>query len=237
MINRLSAPVHSKLNAALLLLSLTLPNALLAQQTGYTAPRTADGKPDLQGLWTNNTITPLERPERFAGKPTLTEEEQRAWEQQVADRTAEADLPSDPNRAAPTKGQIDLEDSYNSFWFDDGTTVAIYNGERRTSLVVDPPDGRIPAPTAAARARMEMAAEQRRLGPADGPESRSLAERCLLSFGSSGGAAHAASSLQQPLSDRAIPWLCHDSGGDGARCAYHPHRRRTAASHVSALAG
>lgn len=187
MINRLSAPVHTAVSTMLLLLSLTPLEAVLAQQTGYTAPRTADGKPDLQGLWTNNTITPLERPERFAGKPTLTEEEQLAWEQQIADRTAEADLPSDPNRSAPTKGQIDLEDSYNNFWFDDGTKVAIYNGERRTSLVVDPPDGLIPVPTEAARARMAAAAEQRRLGPSDGPESRSLAERCLLSFGSSAG--------------------------------------------------
>ncbi|MDO9319866.1 MAG: hypothetical protein Q7V56_16955 [Gammaproteobacteria bacterium] len=191
MINRLSAPVHTAptaiVGAVLLLLNLSLPNTVLAQQASYTVPRTADGKPDLQGLWTNNTITPLERPARFEGKPTLTAEEQRAWEQQIADRTAEADLPSDPNRPAPTKDQIDLEDSYNNFWFDDGTTVAVYNGEPRTSLVVDPADGRVPAPTAAARARMDMAAEERRLRPSDGPESRSLAERCLLSFGSSSG--------------------------------------------------
>lgn len=187
MINRLSAPSVIALGGLFLLVNAGTASQAAAQTSTYIAPRTADGKPDLQGMWTNNTITPMERPARFEGKPALTAEEQRVWEQQIADRTAEADLPSDPNRTAPTKDQIDLEDSYNNFWFDDGTTVAVYNGEPRTSLVVDPPDGRTPAPTAAARARMEIAAEERRLRPSDGPESRSLSERCLLSFGSSSG--------------------------------------------------
>ena len=187
MINRLSAPSVIALGGLFLLVNAGTASQAAAQTSTYIAPRTADGKPDLQGMWTNNTITPMERPARFEGKPALTAEEQRVWEQQIADRTAEADLPSDPNRTAPTKDQIDLEDSYNNFWFDDGTTVAVYNGEPRTSLVVDPPDGRTPAPTAAARARMEIAAEERRLRPSDGPESRSLSERCVLSFGSSSG--------------------------------------------------
>ncbi len=161
--------------------------AAIAQSGDYVAPKTFGGVPDLQGLWTNNTITPLERPARFADKPFLTAEEQAALEQEVADFTAAQDEPSDPDRPPPTKGQIDLEDSYNNFWFDSGTEVAIYNGERRTSLVVDPADGRIPPQTEAARARAALAAEQRRERPFDGPESRPLAERCLLSFGSSSG--------------------------------------------------
>ncbi|MDT8427760.1 MAG: hypothetical protein RQ757_03225 [Pseudomonadales bacterium] len=164
-----------------------LGTAFSVQAQEYVVPRTDFGVPDFQGMWTNNTITPLERPERFAGKPFLTAEEQAAWEREIAEFTAAQDQPSDPNRPPPTKGQIDLEDSYNNFWFDDGTTVAIYNGERRTSLVVDPPDGRIPAYTAAAQARAELASAQRRERPFDGPETRPLAERCLLSFGSSSG--------------------------------------------------
>jgi hypothetical protein len=153
----------------------------------YTSPLTLDGVPDLQGMWTNNTITPLERPPELAARAYFTQEEQEAMERAVLERIAEADLPSDPNRPPPEKDRIDLEDSYNAFWFDDGTTVAVYNGERRTSLVVDPADGRMPPLTTAAQARLAALAEERALEPFKGPESRSLAERCLLSFGSSSG--------------------------------------------------
>lgn len=164
-----------------------LPLSGAAQTDSYSAPRTVDGKPDLQGMWTNNTITPLERPVLLADKRFLSEQEQQAMEREVAERAALADLPSDPNRPPPTKGQIDLEDSYNNFWFDDGTTVAIYNGERRTSLVVDPANGRIPAYTEEAQQRLAAASQLRNQEPFKGPESRPLAERCLLSFGSSSG--------------------------------------------------
>ncbi len=180
--NRPSTPL-----AIFAITSLYLLSSANAQQGDYVAPRASDGNPDLQGMWTNNTITGLERPARFADKAVLTAAEKDMWEREIAQSNAEADLPSDPNRPPPTKEQIDLEDSYNNFWFDDGTTVAQYNGEYRTSLVVDPVSGRVPALTAAAQARVTAASQQRQAAPFDGPESRSLAERCLLSFGSSSG--------------------------------------------------
>jgi hypothetical protein len=158
-----------------------------AQDSGYRAPRTADGRPDLQGMWTSNTITPFSRPAEFENL-VLTREQAIALERQVADYSEQQDQPSDPDRAAPTKDQIDLADSYNNFWFDDGTRVAIYNGEFRSSLLVDPPDGQLPDYTPAAVARLEQARQARsQRGAFDGPESRPLAERCLLSFGSSSG--------------------------------------------------
>ncbi len=159
-----------------------------AQTPDFETPRTSWGVPDLQGMWTNNTITPLSRPAEFGDKLVLSPEEALALEQQVADYTAEQDQPSDPNRQAPSKGRIELADSYNNFWFDDGTRVARYNGEFRSSLIVDPDNGQIPDYTAAAQERIRAAELQRQQrGAYFGPESRPLAERCLLSFSSSGG--------------------------------------------------
>ena len=164
------------------------PGLALAQEPDYQAPKTAFGAPDLQGMWTNNTITPLVRPANLGNKLVLTAEEAFQLEQQVADYTAEQDQPSDPNREAPDKGTIELADSYNNFWFDDGTQIARYNGEFRSSLFVDPPNGQIPEYTPAAQERIQAAQLQReQRGPFDGSESRPLAERCLLSFSSSGG--------------------------------------------------
>ena len=173
-----------------LLCALLIPpfTAVIAQNADYRAPRTADGVPDLQGMWTSNTITPLSRPADYGDKLVLTREEAMQLEQNVADYSAEQDQPSDPDREAPVKGRIELADSYNNFWFDDGTLVAEYNGEYRSSLIVDPANGQIPAYTAAATQRIAAArTERENRGGFDGPESRPLAERCLLSFSSSGG--------------------------------------------------
>lgn len=173
---------------ALMLACCLAPGLSLAQSADYQAPRTVFGAPDLQGMWTNNTITPLSRPERFGNKLVLTVEEALALEQEVAEYTAQQDQPSDPNREAPDKGRIELADSYNNFWFDDGTHVARYNGELRSSLIVAPADGQIPDYTPAAEERIRLARRQRQeRGAYDGPEARPLAERCLLSFSSSGG--------------------------------------------------
>jgi len=166
---------------------LLCPLTAVAQENGYQAPRTAFGAPDLQGTWTNNTITPLTRPAEFDNL-VLTREQAIALERQVAEYSAQQDQPSDPDRPPPEKDQIDLEDSYNNFWFDDGTRVAVYNGEYRSSLLVDPPDGQLPDYTAAASARIDRARQQREeRGAFSGPEARPLPERCLMSFGSSSG--------------------------------------------------
>ncbi len=160
-----------------------------AQDAGsYVVPRTVNGVPDLQGTWTNNTITGLTRPERFGNKLVLTTEEAYELEKEVADYNAGRDVPSDPSRSAPVKDQIETADSYNNFWMDTGTNIIVYNNEYRSSIIVDPADGQIPDYTPVAQLRIDAAIERRRSGGSfDGPESRPLPERCLMSFGSSSG--------------------------------------------------
>ncbi|HEV3197400.1 MAG TPA: hypothetical protein VGZ73_05820 [Bryobacteraceae bacterium] len=134
----------------------------------WTAPLTADGQPDLQGIWTNATLTPFERPRELSGKEFFTEEEAAAFTRKVLEQSNR-----DRRGASP---QEDVGGAYNEAWFDRGTKVA---SSLRTSIVVDPTDGRVPAPTPAAReAAAERAAIQRR--PPEGPEDFPLPVRCIL---------------------------------------------------------
>ena len=119
-------PSMCPLTAAFLVLSLAV--SAVGQGT-WTPRRTADGQPDLEGTWTNPTITPFERPVELAGKEFVTEQEAAQLEEQAA--LNNVDRPPGP-------GQVG---SYNRFWFDSGTEVV---STRRTSLVIDPPDGRVP---------------------------------------------------------------------------------------------
>jgi hypothetical protein len=131
--------------------------------------RTPWGDPDLQGMWTNATITPFERPVTMSGRQVLTEQEAAEFEKEtLAARDAD-------NRGGGT--DADLGRAYNQFWYERGTKVV---GTRHTSLVVDPPDGRVPALTPDGQQRADVRAAARRRSPADGPEDRSLAERCIL---------------------------------------------------------
>jgi hypothetical protein len=139
-----------------------------AAANSWTAPRTADGQPDLQGLWTNATITPLERPKDLAGKEFFTEEEGAAYEKRVA---ANSNRDQRGNTA-----EADVAGAYNDFWFERGNKIV---PTRRTSLVVDPPDGRVPALTPKAQKEAAAGAEISRRPP-EGPEDMGLPDRCLL---------------------------------------------------------
>ncbi len=149
--------------------SLAVATAIAQAPALPSVPRTPWGDPDLQGLWTNATVTPFERPANLSGKAVLTQEEAAEFERQT-NQARDAD-----NRGGGT--EADLGRAYNQFWYDRGTKVV---GTRRTSLVTDPPDGRVPALTPAAQSRAEARANARRRSPADGPEDRSLVERCIL---------------------------------------------------------
>ena len=148
-----------------------LAPAIVFGQTAkpWSPPRTADGQPDLQGTWSTSTLTPLERPAEFAGKPILTDEEAKAYE---------ARLLRDGNRdRRDGSPEVDVGRAYNEFWFDRGSHIV---QSRRTSLIVDPPDGKIPSLTPEAQKRQAALAEYRRQHPGDGPEDFSLNNRCIL---------------------------------------------------------
>jgi len=140
-------------------------------------PRTPWGAPDLQGVWDFRTLTPLERPEALADKAFLSEEEAAAFEQEIlyardADRRDGAEIPAGIGS--------DVERAYNQFWWDYGTNIT---EDRRTSLIVDPPDGRIPWTPEQQESMAELFAQYFSRVP-EGPEDRGLSERCILGFNS-----------------------------------------------------
>ncbi len=156
-------------------------------------PRTPDGRPDLQGNWTNATLTPIERPEGQG--PALTREQVASIESRRRSKLDSLSQTSDPNRPAPPKGGVLIGDrqfdaasggtgGYNVFYIDGGDRVAIVKGELRSSLVTRPANGRVPV---TAQARQRQARVFAQFANFDHPESRPLAERCILSFGSNAG--------------------------------------------------
>ena len=160
---------------------------------GWKAPRTADGKPDLQGVWANNSVTPMTRPPQWKGKEFLTDAEVRELQAVVARYASESgdaifgDLVQlalsakdsgnfDQTSYDPSKG------NYNQFW------MAERDWDNRTSLIIDPADGLLPPLTAAAKIRLAGSGATKNVvegsesgpcGPADGPEDRPLSERCI----------------------------------------------------------
>ena len=193
---------------AALLLSTSIPAVAQTAKPAskaYHPPRTPDGHPDLQGIYDLATITPMQR---TAGTPlVLTKEEALKRETAQAAYREREDQPIDPDRKAPPKGgdgspgPYGNVGGYNYGWLDPGSTFTIVDGQKRASLIIDPPDGRLPPRTAQAEKRMAQFAArptsdavesndpglEKEPGAYDDPERRPLGERCMLGFGSTSG--------------------------------------------------
>lgn len=193
-------------------MQLALAVSLLAAQLAlaqngkpYSPRRLTDGHPDLQGTYDVATITPLERP---AGMPAAyTKEQAQRREQAAAKMRAEGDRAIRGDRSAPPKGGDGSAGAagnvggYNTGWLDPGSTYTVVNGEIRSSIIVDPPNGKVPPLSAAARKAIAMRVQptsdaqenandpglEKAPGAYDDPERRPLGERCLLGFGSTAG--------------------------------------------------
>ena len=158
------------------------PLTAAAQSKAPTPSRTPDGKPNLAGNYSFATVTPLQRPDALAGKDTLTDEEAAAFEAEENKRQ-NRDL-FDPVKGQPSAGYPSRADggvlSYNEFWYERGSKLT---RDRRTSLIVDPPDGRIPF-TDAARRRVAEMRQFSDSGRGDSYADRPVGDRCLQGFNS-----------------------------------------------------
>ena len=197
-------------SSLLVVVSLALTPVALAQ--GQDIPRTPSGRPDLSGTYDVSTLTPMQRSVELGTKMSLTDEEAAEVAEQERRRMAERNAPSDPNRGAPPQGGDGSQGAsgnvggYNSFWIDRGTGAYRIDGEWRTSILIDPPNGRYPTTTEARQAVLRVARDvgpARRAqndgtaywleggldapGPYDNMEQRPYAERCILTFGSTSG--------------------------------------------------
>jgi hypothetical protein len=152
--------------------AIALSCAPLWGQPTWTQPRTPDGQPDLQGIWNNSTLTQLQRPREFANKQYLSEQETLALEKRLAEQ-GNWDRPGVPPQPGTGLG-------YNYLFWDAGTKLARLDGRGLTSLIIDPPDGRIPPLTPEAQKReAARRTERAKHGPFDSWLDLNLAERCI----------------------------------------------------------
>lgn len=151
-------------------------------------PRTPDGKPDLQGVWSNATLTPLTRDRELGETLVLNADQVGAMEgghqEFLEAEYAASDPDREPGAGAQGGNDGDTNDGYNEFWKEVGERIQIINGEPRASIIVDPPTGQIPF---AGDPRARFARAPGAPDPNDGPEGRPLSERCLISFGTHSG--------------------------------------------------
>ena len=192
--------------------------APVASAQGSDIPRTPSGRPDLSGTYDVSTLTPMQRPSDLGDKQFLTDEEAAEIAAQELARNTERQRDSDPNRGAPPQGGDGSTGAagnvggYNTFWIDRGTGAFQIDGQWRTSILIDPPNGRFPSPSPevvaerqarrAALSAGEAPVIRRRQndgtaywleagldapGPYDNMEQRPFAERCILSFSSTAG--------------------------------------------------
>src|SRR5215475_2982841 len=155
---------------------------IAAQSRSSTPARTADGKPNLAGIYSFSTITPLQRPQALAGKATLSDDEAVAFE--ASENTRQNRDLFDPVKGQPSAGYASRAEggvlSYNEFWYERGSKLT---NDRRTSLIVDPPSGTIPF-TDTARRRVAAMRQLSDSGLGDSYADRPLADRCLQGFNS-----------------------------------------------------
>jgi hypothetical protein len=184
---------HRLLACAAAAALLVLP--ALAGAADYKAPRAVGGQPDLQGTWTNASLTTLERPAQYGDRLVMTPAEVAKAEGDDAKAVAAANAPTDPKLGIKDlpydcgRGFTGVNCGYNASWVDPGTKVMRVQGEPRASFITTPANGRVPP----IRPDVQKAQTGRMIGllsaynAAENPETRSLAEQCLTSFGNSAG--------------------------------------------------
>ena len=199
-----------------------------AAKPDWSPPRLPDGQYDLEGVWDFSTITPLERPSGLANKQTLTDEEAAVFEREENQRQNRDLIDPEEGRRQYLPGSVI---PYNEFWYERGSKII---GDKRTSLIVDPPDGRIPPLTPEAQKRLDAQAaiardEQLGIVRADSYlRSRSLADRCILGFNAGPPMTPGAYNNHVQISQAA--WIRDAGRRDGARCPRHPGRRTSASA-------